>query len=139
MPAVPVTDLALAQGSPVPARSGGATVAVDRSAAVDRLPGSDHQDPYQRLAMAFLVGCPANSARAYLVTSRPEAPEAQLPVRFAACARGNLQSETTSFILATLPRTAEATGAPWRERKVEWLFALGSAKSSYVSAAGRRV
>ncbi len=41
-------------------------VAVDRVAAVDRLPGSDHQDPYQRLAMAFLVGYPASSARAHL-------------------------------------------------------------------------
>ncbi len=66
MPAVPVTDLALAEGSPVPTWSGGAAVTVDRAAAVDRLPGSKHQDPYERLPLAFCVGYPANSARAYL-------------------------------------------------------------------------
>jgi len=67
MSAVPVTDLVLVDGSPGPAWSGGAmAVAVDRVAAVERLPGSEHQDPYQRLALAFLVSYPDNSARAYL-------------------------------------------------------------------------
>jgi len=45
---------------------GAAAVTVDRVAAVERLPGLDDQDPHERLAMAFLVGYPANSARAYL-------------------------------------------------------------------------
>jgi integrase/recombinase XerD len=40
---------------------------LDRSAAVDQLPGSARQDPYERLAMAFLVGYPTNTARAYLL------------------------------------------------------------------------
>jgi bacteriorhodopsin len=67
MSAAPVTDLALVDRSPAPTWSGGAmAVTVDRVAAVERLPGSEHQDPYQRLALAFLVGYPANSARAYL-------------------------------------------------------------------------
>jgi integrase/recombinase XerD len=38
----------------------------DRSSAVDQLPGSASQDPYQRLVMAFLIGYPTNTARAYL-------------------------------------------------------------------------
>lgn len=43
---------------------------VDRSAAVDRLPGTPAQDPYERLALAFLVGYPPHSARAYLADLR---------------------------------------------------------------------
>jgi integrase/recombinase XerD len=43
-----------------------ATVSADPLAAVERLPGSVHQNPYERLAAAFLVGYPTNSARAYL-------------------------------------------------------------------------
>ena len=67
MSAVPVTDLVLVDRSPGPKWSGGAmAVAVDRVAAVERLPGSEHQDPYERLALAFLVSYPDNSARAYL-------------------------------------------------------------------------
>jgi integrase/recombinase XerD len=59
--AAPVSDVV-----PVP-WSGGAVVAVaDRGAAVERLPGSDGQDPYERLAVAFLLGYPPHSARAYL-------------------------------------------------------------------------
>ena len=58
MSAVPVTDLVLVDRSPVPAWSGGAmAVTVDRAAAVERLPGSEHQDPHERLALAFLVSC----------------------------------------------------------------------------------
>ncbi len=38
----------------------------DRAAAVQRLPGHSDQDPYQRLALAFLVAYPHHSARAYL-------------------------------------------------------------------------
>jgi integrase/recombinase XerD len=49
----------------VPWSGGAPAVAVDPATAIDRLPGSAHQDPYQRLAMAFLVGYPTNSARAY--------------------------------------------------------------------------
>ena len=46
--------------------SGTSAVAVlDRHAAVDRLPGSPADDPYRRLVMAFLVGYPTHSARAY--------------------------------------------------------------------------
>ncbi len=43
-----------------------AVALVDRAAAVERLPGHVDQDPYERLAMAFLVGYPRHSARAYL-------------------------------------------------------------------------
>ena len=50
----------------VPWSGGAAVVPVDRAAAVQALPGSSRQDPYERLAVAFLVGYPANSARAYL-------------------------------------------------------------------------
>jgi integrase/recombinase XerD len=45
---------------------GAAVVPVDRAAAVQALPGSSRQDPYERL----LVGYPANSARAYLADLR---------------------------------------------------------------------
>ncbi len=44
----------------------GAVAPVDRAAAVERLPGFPDQDPYERLALAFLVGYPRHSARAYL-------------------------------------------------------------------------
>jgi len=44
----------------------GAGAPVDRAAAVERLPGFPDQDPYERLALAFLVGYPRHSARAYL-------------------------------------------------------------------------
>jgi len=44
----------------------GAVAPVDRAAAVERLPGFPAQDPYERLAVAFLVGYPRHSARAYL-------------------------------------------------------------------------
>lgn len=46
----------------------GGTVArpVDRGAAVERLPGTADHDPFERLALAFLVGYTATSARAYL-------------------------------------------------------------------------
>ena len=33
---------------------------------MERLPGSAEHDPFERLAMAFLVGYTASSARAYL-------------------------------------------------------------------------
>ncbi len=139
MSAVPVTDLVLADRSPGPKWSGGAmAVAVDRVAAVDRLPGSDHQDPYQRLAMAFFVGCPANSSGPTSVTSKPGALGAQAPVRFAACAGSSLQSEATSFILATLPRTAEATRSSLAGAESEVVLLVKAPKSRYVSAAGRR-
>ena len=45
------------------------TVAVttaSRHDAIDRLPGASDIDPFERLAMAFLVGYPRHSARAYL-------------------------------------------------------------------------
>jgi integrase/recombinase XerD len=45
-------------------------VAVDRCDAVDRLPGSVDQDPFERLAAAFLVSYPKHSARAYLADLR---------------------------------------------------------------------
>ncbi len=62
-PATVTTDLV-----PQPVTwSGLAPVAVaDRAAAVQRLPGRTDRDPYQRLALAFLVAYPHNSARAYL-------------------------------------------------------------------------
>jgi integrase/recombinase XerD len=47
-----------------------AAVIVDRATAVDRLPGSDAHDPFERLAAAFLVGYPPNSARGYLADLR---------------------------------------------------------------------
>jgi hypothetical protein len=64
---VPV-DISAADVPPavVPWSGGTSAVTVDRAAAVDRLPGSGYQDPYERLAVAFLVGYPASSARAYL-------------------------------------------------------------------------
>lgn len=43
-----------------------AVVPVDRSAAVECLPGRPEQDPFERLAMAFLVSYPRHSARAYV-------------------------------------------------------------------------
>lgn len=55
----------------VPARltpwSGGtAAVGPDRLLALERLPGPAEFDPFERLAMAFLVSYPRHSARAYL-------------------------------------------------------------------------
>jgi len=48
--------------------SGGAQARpLDRGAAVERLPGSVELDPFERLAMAFLVGYTDSTARAYLV------------------------------------------------------------------------
>lgn len=41
-------------------------VEVDRLSTVERLPGQPEQDPFERLAMAFLVSYPRHSARAYL-------------------------------------------------------------------------
>jgi site-specific recombinase XerD len=38
---------------------------VDQPAAVDRLPGRSNQDPYERLATAFLLGYTTNSAKGY--------------------------------------------------------------------------
>lgn len=46
--------------------SGAAIVTVDRDAAIARLPGAGELDPFERLAMAFLVSYPRHSARAYL-------------------------------------------------------------------------
>lgn len=46
--------------------SGGTVASVDRAGAVERLPGHADQDPFERLAMAFLVSYPRHSARAYL-------------------------------------------------------------------------
>ena len=46
--------------------SGGVVVQRDNANAVERLPGRADQDPYERLALAFLVGYPRHSARAYL-------------------------------------------------------------------------
>lgn len=48
--------------------SGGAAVpAVDHTTtAIERLPGTADRDPFERLAMAFLVSYPRHSARAYL-------------------------------------------------------------------------
>jgi len=53
---------------PSVARWSGIAVAAlsDRQIAVERLPGYAEQDPFERLAMAFLVGYPRHSARAYL-------------------------------------------------------------------------
>jgi integrase/recombinase XerD len=45
-------------------------VATDRHEAIARLPGSPDDDAFYRLAMAFLAGYPANSARAYRVDLR---------------------------------------------------------------------
>jgi len=42
-------------------------VPVDRSSAGERLPGQPEQDPFERLAIAFLLSYPKHSARAYLV------------------------------------------------------------------------
>ncbi len=50
----------------VPWSGGTVAVEVDRQAAVARLPGSDGDDPYLRLVLAFLVGYTRHSARAYL-------------------------------------------------------------------------
>ena len=63
-----MTNLVALEVLPVLPRWSGAvaTVSADPLAAVDRLPGSTNQDPYERLAAAFLVGYPTNSARAYL-------------------------------------------------------------------------
>lgn len=48
--------------------SGAKTVrSIDLAAAVERLPGGAEHDPYERLVMAFLVGYPSSTARAYLV------------------------------------------------------------------------
>ena len=44
---------------------GGVLVVIDHAAALDRLPGRNTNDPFERLAAAFLVGYPPNSARAY--------------------------------------------------------------------------
>lgn len=56
-----------AQLVPATVRWSGAPVpAVDHQDAIDRLPGTVSQDPYERLAVAFLLGYPAHSARAYL-------------------------------------------------------------------------
>ncbi len=46
--------------------SSAAVAPVERAGAVERLPGSADRDPYERLAVAFLVGYPRHSARAYL-------------------------------------------------------------------------
>ncbi len=46
--------------------SSAAVAPVERAGAVERLPGSADQDPCERLAVAFLVGYPRHSARAYL-------------------------------------------------------------------------
>lgn len=43
---------------------------VDQLAAVERLPGRPDQDPYERLAMAFLVGYGTNTARSYATDLR---------------------------------------------------------------------
>lgn len=51
----------------VPWSGTSAVAVVDRSAAVDRLPGSSNDDPYRRLVMAFLVGYPKHSARAHFI------------------------------------------------------------------------
>src|SRR5664279_3231533 len=59
--------------------SGGNVVRpLDRGAAVERLPGTTEHDPFERLAMAFLVGYTGSTARAYL---------ADLKAWGAACAR----------------------------------------------------
>jgi integrase/recombinase XerD len=42
-----------------------APVPAVRPAPLDRLPGSSHDDPFLRLAAAWLVGHPANTAKAY--------------------------------------------------------------------------
>lgn len=59
-----VTTTALAP-TPIPWSGGGAVVVIDQPAAVDRLPGRSHQDPYERLATAFLLGYGVNSAKSY--------------------------------------------------------------------------
>ncbi len=53
---------------PSVARWSGTAVAApsDRQIAVERLPGHADQDPFERLATAFLIGDPRHSARAYL-------------------------------------------------------------------------
>src|SRR5664280_3365995 len=50
----------------VPWSGGSLARPLDRGAAIERLPGSAEHDPFERLAMAFLVGYTASSARAYL-------------------------------------------------------------------------
>lgn len=50
---------------PVAWTGGGVAVVIDPASAVDRLPGGAGNDPFERLAAAFLVGYPPNSARAY--------------------------------------------------------------------------
>ena len=50
----------------IPWSGGNVVRPLDRGAAVERLPGTTEHDPFERLAMAFLVGYTASSARAYL-------------------------------------------------------------------------
>lgn len=49
-----------------PVWSGTVAVATDRRHAVEVLPGDDNQDPFERLAAAFLVSYTGSTARAYL-------------------------------------------------------------------------
>ena len=46
--------------------SGTSARPADRGQAIDRLPGGGELDPFDRLVMAFLVGYPSSTARAYL-------------------------------------------------------------------------
>jgi hypothetical protein len=47
----------------VPWSGGAGARPLDRGAAVERLPGSVELDPFERLAMAFLIGYTASTAR----------------------------------------------------------------------------
>jgi hypothetical protein len=140
MSAGPVTDLVLADRSPGPKWSGGAmAVAVDRAAAVDRLPGSDHQDPYQRLAMAFLVGCPANSARAYLGDLK-----AWGTWGAGAGPLGGLRERQPAvrddvFHLGDAAQNCGGDRSSLAGAESEVVLLVKAPKSRYVSAAGRRV
>lgn len=51
--------------APVVWSGGGLEVATDRRGAVGRLPGATDEDPFNRLAKAFLAGYPPHSNRAY--------------------------------------------------------------------------
>ena len=55
----------------IPWSGGAASLVVDQAAAVDRLPGVTEQDPYERLATAFLLGYRRNTARAMPATYGP--------------------------------------------------------------------
>lgn len=64
-----MTDVAVPTTSTV-LWSGSSAKPVDRTSAIDRLPGLPYVDPFERRAIAFLVGYTGSTARAYLVDLR---------------------------------------------------------------------